>query len=89
VDVSFTTALPSANSPFMIRPAFLTNGAITFTFTNSSGLSFTVLGTTNLSLPVTNWTVLGTAQEVSSGLYQFTDSPATNFTQRFYRVRSP
>jgi hypothetical protein len=65
-------------------------GGFQVTFTNLSGLSFTVLGSTDMTLPLTNWTVLGSAQEspAGSGNYQFTDPAATNATQ-FYRVRSP
>jgi hypothetical protein len=66
----------------------LPGGAFRLSFTNRSGLSFTVLGATNLALPSSNWTVLGTATEAPSGQYQFTDSQ-TNQPRRFYRVRSP
>jgi hypothetical protein len=61
------------------------------TFTNLTGLSFTVLGSTDIALPLSNWTVLGPALEspAGSGNYQFTDSGATNAPTRFYRVSSP
>jgi hypothetical protein len=65
------------------------NGTFKFAFTNFTGLSFTVLESTNVALPLTNWTVLGTATETPPGQYQFTDSQATNSPRRFYRVRSP
>ena len=48
-----------------------------------------MLGTTNLSLPLSNWTVLGAPAENPAGQFQFTDSQATNGAPRFYRVRSP
>jgi hypothetical protein len=64
------------------------NGAFQFGFTNTSGLAFTVYGTTNLSLPVTNWTPLGSATEVSPGQFQFTDTSDAR-QERFYRVISP
>ena len=35
------------------------------------------------------WTVLGSAVEISPGLFHFTDPWVTNFPQRFYRLRSP
>ena len=53
-----------------------------------SGLSFTVLSTTDLAGRVENWTSLGIAVELSPGHYQFTDATA-NIPVRFYRVRSP
>ena len=67
----------------------LSGGACRFAFTNTSGLGFTVLAATNPALPLSSWTVLGSASEVSPGEYQFTDSQATNSPRRFYRVRSP
>jgi hypothetical protein len=48
-----------------------------------------VFATTNLALAFSNWTSLGTASEVSSGHFQFTDLQATGNSKRFYRVRSP
>ena len=75
-------------------PVVLTNpsgpggGGFRFSFTNAPGQSFTVLATANLSLPLTNWSVLGTATEVSPGQYQYTDLAATNSARQFYRVRS-
>jgi hypothetical protein len=69
--------------------AKLTNGAFQFAFTNTSGGTNTVLATTNLLLPLTNWTVLGTVTDSPPGQFQFTDPQATNRPLRFYRVRSP
>lgn len=65
--------------------------AITFSFTNATGLSFSVLGTNNIAAPKATWPVVGTAVEnpAGSGQYQFTDpSPDTN-TTRFYLLRQP
>jgi hypothetical protein len=62
-----------------------------FSFTNTSGLSFSVLSTNNLTAPIATWPVIGLALEnpPSSGQYQFTDpNPATNGTQ-FYILRQP
>jgi hypothetical protein len=47
------------------------------------------LTTTNLLLPLSNWSVIGSVPEISPGVFQFTDLQATNGPQRFYRVRSP
>lgn len=57
-------------------------------FTGAPRASFIALATTNLSLSLSNWTVLGTATEVSPGQFQFTDPTAPLAPQRFYRVRS-
>jgi hypothetical protein len=79
------TAWSQAFASFLALP----NGAFQFSFTNLPGLSFTVLGTTNLTLPLSNWTVLGAPVEGPAGQYQFTDTQATNSASQFYRVRSP
>ena len=67
----------------------LAGGAYQFTFTNALPTSFTVLASTNITLPTSNWTALGAAALVSPGVYQFTDTQSTNFPRRFYQVRSP
>ena len=66
----------------------LGGGAFRLSFTNVYSQNFTVLASTNATLTLSNWTVLGTPTESPFGQYQFTDSTATN-QQRFYRVRSP
>ena len=84
--VTITAPPPSpALSSFVMLPG----GLFRFNFTNSTPINFTVLASTNVTLPASNWSVLGIATIISSGVYQFTDSQATNFTRRFYQVRSP
>ncbi len=82
---------PAANPPVLENitvPAGGGNG-LQFTFTNAPAADFTVLTATNVSLALTNWTVLGEVQQVAPGQYQFTDPQAATNTGRFYRVRSP
>jgi hypothetical protein len=69
----------------------LGNDSARFTFTNYTDTSSTVLATTNVALPITTWINLGPAVEspIGSGHFQFTDPQATNFPQRYYRVRVP
>jgi hypothetical protein len=80
-----------APGPSLIVGESRTNGVLGFSFTNISGASFTVFGTTNLALPLNTWSNVGPAMEspVGSGRYQFADPYATNYARRFYRVRSP
>jgi hypothetical protein len=59
------------------------------TFSSVTNADFTVLATTNLALPLPDWTMLAPAIQYSPGQYQFTDPGATNYPQRFYRVVSP
>lgn len=61
---------------------------IQFSFTNTPGTTFTVLGTTNLALPLANWVNVGTVSNISPGIYQFTTQPLTN-SQEFYKVVWP
>jgi hypothetical protein len=71
----------------------LQDGRFLFTFSNPPGIHFTALASTNVSLPLSNWTVLGgvsgVIEEISSGQYLFIDPQPTTNQQRFYRVRSP
>jgi sugar lactone lactonase YvrE len=67
----------------------LANGAFQFTFTNTPGFTFTVLSTTNVTLPLTDWVNMGTVTDASTGIYQFTTQPVTNSPQEFYKVVWP
>ena len=64
---------------------------VQFSFTDASGLSFSVLATNNITAPVSTWPVIGHATEspAGSGQYHFTDSnPATNAGE-YYILRQP
>jgi len=69
----------------LIGLAKLPNGAFQFAYTNSSSITFTVFGSTNLL----NWQSIGVATQISAGVYQFTDGAATNLSRRYYQLRSP
>jgi hypothetical protein len=69
----------------------LTGGKLTFSFTNFTGLNFSVLATNNITAPEATWPVIGAVVEspVSSGTYRFTNStPATNGAL-FFILRQP
>ena len=87
VNLTITGALPVA--PVLAGVMVLNNGSFRFTFVSTAGTSFQALTTTNLSLPLSEWTSLGNVPEISPGQFQFTDPQATGHPQRFYRVRSP
>jgi hypothetical protein len=61
------------------------DGRIQFNYLNSSGQIGHVYASTNL----VDWTPLGFPAENESGIFQFIDSDATNFAQRYYQLRSP
>jgi len=89
---SFTIVMPTNPPVTSITLSNLTqlvSSAFQCGFSNVPGATFTVLATTNVAQPLNTWTVIGTATEVSSGHYQFTDPQATNHPTRYYRVRSP
>jgi hypothetical protein len=82
--------VPPAPTPITLAGSEIqANGAFRLSFTNTPGASFSVLGSTNLCRARTNWSLLGSAVEVSPGNFGFTDSQATNLPQRFYLIRSP
>jgi hypothetical protein len=73
----------------LVNITALGSGNVQFSFNNLSGLSFTVLASTNVAAPLNTWVNLGSAVEASPGTFQFTDTQATNYPQRFYQVRGP
>jgi hypothetical protein len=89
---NFTLALvaePPAPPITLTAPPTLTNGVFQFMFSYTPGALLSVVSTTNLTLPLSNWTVLTGVTEVSPGQFKFTDSQTTGIPRRFYRVRSP
>lgn len=65
------------------------NGTFGFSFTNTPGVVFTVLSSTNLSLPLSNWIEIGVPMEIAPGQFQFLDAAQSNSPQKFYQVRWP
>ncbi|HEY3856673.1 MAG TPA: BACON domain-containing carbohydrate-binding protein [Verrucomicrobiae bacterium] len=59
------------------------------TFSNAQQSTFTVSSTTDLTVPVSNWTVVSVMTNVPAGQFQFTSQPTPGDPQRFYRVTSP
>jgi streptogramin lyase len=75
--------------PLITNAKMVTNGVFQFNFNETNpNATFTVISTTNVTIPLTNWTVIGAASNISPGVLQFTDLHATNQT-RYYMVRSP
>lgn len=65
------------------------SGTFQFSFTNTPGLSFTVFASNDASLPLANWTRLGSIPEIAPGQFRFSEPVATGQGQRYFRVRSP
>jgi hypothetical protein len=64
------------------------DGSVTLTFSGVPGYKYQVMGTTNLAPPV-NWQPISTNLAAPDGSWQFTDTGATNYPQRFYRSVYP
>ena len=70
--------VPSPGAMILANVVKLPGGALQFGFSNTPGGSFSVFGTTNLSLSFTNWTALGAAAEVSPACFNSpTSKPRT------------
>jgi autotransporter-associated beta strand protein len=65
----------------------LSGTSFPLTFSGPSGQSYQVLTSTNVALPMTNWTVLSSGSFGASPV-TYTDTGATNAHQ-FYRIKSP
>ena len=51
--------------------------------------NYYVIGSTNLALPVTNWTRMATNQFDATGSFTFTNVLNPNSSQWFYRLQLP
>ncbi|HEY1661308.1 MAG TPA: hypothetical protein VGI03_02725 [Verrucomicrobiae bacterium] len=83
-----TTTFVSVTQPGLVNPV-LTNGMFQFSFTGSAPLQLTVLSATNLSLPLANWTAVGSATNIGGNNYLFSAPLAPDQGPQFYRVQYP
>jgi hypothetical protein len=74
--------------PVVVRATMTPDGAL-LTVTNTPGVTFEVFGTTDFTVPVANWDDLGPMNEVSPGVFQWTDTSTGDYDFRFFRVRNP
>jgi uncharacterized delta-60 repeat protein len=89
---TITVDPPSAQPPPVLDRQslkILGDGSFQFSFTNTNNLAFSVLAATNVTLPRSNWMVLGVATNIGGGRHGFTDPQATNSRNRFYLLRAP
>jgi hypothetical protein len=88
VGTSWAGVTPLAPPPtftLLTNAARVTNGVFQFAYSYGGGQNGTIYTSTNLI----NWAAVGSATLISSGLYQFADTAATNYVHRFYQLRSP
>ncbi len=84
---SISVVQTGAGAPFLVAQ-ILNNGELQLTFNGSPNKTYTVLGTTNLAIPLSNWTVLGTATGNGSGSFQFSAPAVTNYPQQYFIITS-
>ncbi len=76
--------------PLIMNAGMPSNGVFQFGFSNGTpGASYSVLFSTNLTTPLTNWTVIGTVPQVGPNLWQFSGYPKASNPTSFYVIRSP
>ena len=66
----------------------VSNQTAILSFSNTPDAAFSILTSTNLALPLSEWIVLGTPVQITPGQFQFI-TPATNSPQQFFDIRSP
>jgi hypothetical protein len=71
-------------SPALRQPARPSSSQFSFTFSGTPGFNYTVLASTDLSLPISDWTTV-LVTNLSSGSAVITD-PGANKDRCFYRV---
>lgn len=85
--VSWIDAVAIAAIPAVSASGTMSGRQFKLQFNGFANLSYSVIGTTNLALPMASWPVLGPAQWLSNDAFQFTDDLTTNQMQRYYRVQ--
>jgi hypothetical protein len=73
--------LPAA--PTIISPRII-GGTFKLNFARIPGTNYNILASTNIALPLSNWTLAGQATETSPGQYEFNTSVVG--TRRYFRV---
>ena len=85
IDAVAVYALPGIN----ITGRVSNSGQFQVKFNGDANLSYSVIGTTDLFLPLTNWPVMGPALFQGNNSFLYIDTEVTNVPRRFYRMRSP
>jgi hypothetical protein len=86
-NVSVTVLLPPTPA---INAVSASAGNLIFSGTNgTAGLKFYVLSTTDLTLPLTNWTVVSTNTFGAGGLFSVTNTISSSPRQLFFTVEVP
>jgi autotransporter-associated beta strand protein len=71
-----------------ITGATMSGGTFQVSFTGPVGASYTLLAATNVTLPLSSWTVVGTGTITNSPM-TVPDSTSSGYSQRFYTIAVP
>ena len=87
---SLITVTVTPLGPLQIGGITLVGTGVAFNGTNGApNGNFYLLGSSNLALPLAQWTRLATNQFGPNGNFNFTNASATNAPQEFYRLQLP
>jgi hypothetical protein len=86
---SITITQAGAGAPTLINPVWLPGGSLQFGFAGTPGAAYSVWFSTNLALPLSAWTAVGSATVVTPGQFQFTAPRLPTIPEGFNQVRSP
>ena len=88
--LGFSIPIQQGAAPVMSFSPLLNSTAFQISFTNNQGVTnFTILESTNLALPLANWTVVSAPSNTAPGQFQFTVQAVSNSPASFYIIRSP
>jgi len=85
--ITVTSVLPAGSISNLV--SIWQSGDELLQFSGTSNSSYTILSTTNLTVPRVNWTPLGQASQQVGNIFQYLDTTTPSYPQRFYQIRSP
>lgn len=88
LSVNGTISTVTAVAPGITTPVVAANGKVTLNLTGVVGQAYTIRGTSDLSVPLSNWPVLQSGG-LPSASYQWTDSNTAGVPTRFYIISTP
>jgi hypothetical protein len=87
--VSWIDAVAIYAVPGVTANGAMIAGQFLLQFSGISNVGYSVVGSTDGSLSGLDWELLGAPTPLSNSVFQFVDPQASNYPQRFYRVRLP
>jgi autotransporter-associated beta strand protein len=83
-----TVTIPVSAQPQITGASMLSGGTFQVAFTGPVGSNYTLLAATNVTSPLSNWTVVG-AGTINSSPMTVQDMTAGGYKQRFYAIAVP